>query len=131
MRLRSGIAALITGSVLVSCQSTREVPYLMTWQYENDHTCRTMRHVLLRWVDYPGYEYGYCSDQLAQYLDSRGLDTVTVTFSIYAPDAPLGGGDPIRVGELTTWQWEFAHMGTFQDSLTAQPLHHPWERSQQ
>ena len=101
--------------------------YDMTWRYEQDRTCPTMRHVVLSFVDYPGYIYGYCSDDLASYLDSVSGSRITVVFKVYAPEAELGGGDPVQVGALKRWRSEFAHMGLELDTLTTVPPRHPWE----
>ena len=114
--------------VPAACSSPQTASYNMTWGYENDGTCRSMRHVVLRFVDYPAYVYGFCSDELASYLDTLAAQTVPVDFEIYAPEAQLGGGSPIRVGTLEDWEFEFAHMGSRQDSVTASAPPHPWER---
>ena len=111
-----------------SCGTTHKAAYDMTWTFEADSTCPTMRHVILHFVEYPAYSYGYCSNELARYLDTLSSGRVSVTFSIYDPSAQLGGGDPVAVGSLHHWRWEFAHMGEFQDSVTGQAPAHPWQR---
>ena len=85
-----------------------------------------MRHVILQFVDFPAYSYGICSDELARYLGSYGSRPLTVAFEIYAPDAELGGGEPTRIGDLTEWEDEFAHMGSYQEHLSAGKSMHPW-----
>lgn len=99
----------------------------MTWRFEEDGTCRTMRHVMLTFVEYPAYRVGYCSDELAAYLDSLPETPVSVVFEVWKPDAELGGGDPVQVGTLTSWKWEFSHMGSYQETVTSVPPRHPWE----
>lgn len=120
------IVAAIAGLVLLSCTAPRRATYEMTWRYEPDHTCRTMRHVVLRFVEYPAYVYGYCSDDLASFLDTLRASRVAVVFEVDDPEAQLGGGAPIKVGTLEKWRSEFEHMGMEQDSLTATPPRHPW-----
>jgi hypothetical protein len=100
----------------------------MTWRLENDRTCTHSKHVVLTFVDYPAYRYGYCSDDLARYLDSLGSQQVRVIFEVRVPDAQLGGGYPVKVGTLEAWKSEFEHMGSCQDSLGGVPPAHPWEQ---
>ena len=120
---------IILANVLVpGCSAPRRATYEMTWRYEQDHACRTMRHVVLRFVDYPAYIYGYCSDELANYLGSVPSSQVQVVFEVDHPEAQLGGGAPVKIGTLEHWRSEFQHMGMEQDSLTAVPPRHPWER---
>lgn len=83
---------------------------------------------MLTFVQYPAYRYGYCSDELARYLDSLGTKRVQVAFEIDVPDAQLGGGHPTSVGTLRSWEAEFEHMGSFQDSLGGGAPPHPWEQ---
>ena len=125
------LVPVIAGLLVLACTKARLATYQMDWHYEDDHTCPTMRHVILQFVDYPAYSYGYCSDELASYLSSLHVQRVQVVFSIWAPDAQLGGGNPISVGSLKHWRSEFQHMGfeqTQQDIRKGLPVHHPWER---
>ena len=126
--MRRWALAMATLCSLTACSAPQRATFEMSWRYEDDRTCDTMRHVVLRFVDYPAYVYGFCSDELAAYLDTLPTHTVPVEFEVYAPEAQLGGGDPVRIGALERWAFEFAHTGTEQDSLTAEPPRHPWER---
>jgi len=128
MKLMRGLTIVMLAALSIGCRQARTATYDMTWSYEDDHTCSTMRHVILHWVDYPNYEYGYCSTELGKYLESLSSTHVPVVFEVYEPSAQLGGGDPIKIGTLTKWKSEFSHMGQFQDSVTQAPLRHPWEQ---
>jgi hypothetical protein len=121
------VATAVTSLILLGCSAPRQATYQMTWRYEQDHMCPTMRPVVLRFVDYPAYIYGYCSDDLARYLASRPGSQVEVVFEVDHPEAQLGGGAPVRVGTLQEWRSEFQHMGMEQDTLTTIPPRHPWE----
>ena len=121
------VAWAVATLMLVGCSAPRQAPYEMTWRYEQDYTCRTMRHVVLRFVEYPAYIYGYCSDDLASYLESLPGSRVEVVFEVDHPEAHLGGGAPVRVGTLEQWRSEFQHMWMEQDIPTAVPPRHPWE----
>ena len=111
---------------LVGCSSPQRATYQMTWRLEPDRTCPTMRHVILQFTQFPAYQYGICSDDVARYLESYGSRPLTVDFAIYAPEAQLGGGEPIRIGSLSAWKEEFSHMGSYEEQPSAAPPAHPW-----
>lgn len=121
------VALAVTSVFVLGCSAPRRATYEMTWRYEHDHTCPTMRHVVLKFVEYPAYIYGYCSDDLARYLESAPGSRVAVVFAVEHPEAQLGGGAPIKVGTLEHWRSEFDYMALEQDTLTALPPRHPWE----
>lgn len=118
-----GCSAILTAAL--ACQPSRDHPFLMRWHIEADRTCPRMRHVILTFADYPAYSYGLCSNQVADYLESRGGDTVTVVFAVFEPEAQLGGGNPERIGTLSRWRSEFVHSGT--NGSVDPGSRHPWD----
>ncbi len=105
---------------LVDRKETREYP--MTWQINAiPSTARKEAEVVLSFVDFPGYEIGEFSNELAAYLRQRGEQPVKVVFEVTIDYRKVRGFHAIEVAGLRSWRSEWGYAG-----MNGVPTKSPW-----
>ncbi len=113
---RTDAADALDGRILTAqrqVQLERHLGFPMVWRYGSiDTEWPDCRHVVFRFVDFPGHVLGIYSKDLGQYLESLGTNQVFLQFDVaYDPNGQLKRYRVAQIGDLTRWQSEFQYAG--------------------
>lgn len=100
----------------------REMTFNMTWSVAKASTSYpNADHILLRFESFPNHFIGIYSTDLRTYLETLPSNDIEVTFVVTTDFGRTRGYNPIRIGELTSWNASGGYGGTAGGNLPS-----PW-----
>jgi len=95
---------------------TRRVIHPMNWRVapRSDPSMKGT-HVILSFANYPGYEFGLYSDEVAAYLRGRTNQPVEMEFEVTYDYGSVRSFREMRIGALTNWQSGSSYFGASGD----------------